>query len=100
MPMHQDINPKAPENDRGRVREKPRIYFELFCRRAAQGRHRQAPRILPSTKGMEYLRVFIKFSSAGGMPNWGTSGVLNDDEVDHRWRVTSSRPPRTAQSTA
>jgi hypothetical protein len=41
-------------------------------RRAAQGRHRQAadPRS-PSTKGTEYLKVFIKYGSPAGMPNWG-----------------------------
>jgi nitrite reductase (NO-forming)/hydroxylamine reductase len=42
---------------------------------------------------MEYLKVFIKYGSAGGMPNWGTSGVLTDDEVDLMARYIQQTPP-------
>lgn len=31
--------------------------------------------------GYEYLRDFITYGSPGGMPNWGTSGDLKEDEV-------------------
>ena len=32
--------------------------------------------------GYEYLRDFITYGSPAGMPNWGTSGDLSEDEVD------------------
>ena len=32
--------------------------------------------------GYEYLRDFITYGSPGGMPNWGTSGDMNDQEID------------------
>ncbi|WP_320177208.1 cytochrome D1 domain-containing protein [Roseovarius pacificus] len=32
--------------------------------------------------GFEYLRDFITYGSPAGMPNWGTSGDLTEEEVD------------------
>ncbi|MRU15784.1 nitrite reductase [Roseovarius sp. A21] len=32
--------------------------------------------------GFEYLRDFITYGSPAGMPNWGTSGDLSEEEVD------------------
>jgi nitrite reductase (NO-forming)/hydroxylamine reductase len=32
--------------------------------------------------GFEYLKDFITYGSPAGMPNWGTSGDLTEDEVD------------------
>ncbi|MFB9151230.1 cytochrome D1 domain-containing protein [Roseovarius ramblicola] len=32
--------------------------------------------------GYEYLRDFITYGSPAGMPNWGTSGDLSEEEVD------------------
>lgn len=32
--------------------------------------------------GYEYLRDFITYGSPAGMPNWGTSGDLTEEEVD------------------
>jgi nitrite reductase (NO-forming)/hydroxylamine reductase len=47
-------------------------------------------------KGTDYLKVFIKYGSPAGMPNWGTSGELTDDEVDLMARYiqqTAPQPP-------
>ncbi|MFO1154238.1 MAG: cytochrome D1 domain-containing protein [Rhodospirillales bacterium] len=33
-------------------------------------------------KGFEYLRDFINYGSPAGMPNWGTSGELKDNEIE------------------
>ncbi|MCF3973535.1 nitrite reductase [Paracoccus salsus] len=33
-------------------------------------------------QGYEYLRDFITYGSPAGMPNWGTSGDLTEEEVD------------------
>jgi len=44
-------------------------------------------------KGTEYLKVFINYGSPAGMPNWGTSGELNDKEVDLMARYIQQDPP-------
>jgi len=44
-------------------------------------------------KGTDYLKVFIKFGSPAGMPDWGKSGVLTDDEVDLMARYIQHEPP-------
>ena len=31
--------------------------------------------------GSKYLETFIKYGSPAGMPNWGTSGLLNDQDI-------------------
>ena len=33
-------------------------------------------------KGHEYLEALITYGSPAGMPNWGTSGDLTDEQVD------------------
>ncbi|MAN98101.1 cytochrome D1 domain-containing protein [uncultured Roseovarius sp.] len=37
---------------------------------------------LTRENGYEYLRDFITYGSPAGMPNWGTSGDLSEEEVD------------------
>jgi len=95
--MHQNINPKAPqmtkaEFDKGRV-----IYFERCAgchgvlRKGATGKPLTPDLMLG--KGTEILKVFIKYGSPAGMPNWGTSGELNDAEVDLMARYIQQEPP-------
>lgn len=45
-------------------------------------------------RGSEYLKVFIKYGSPAGMPNWGTSGELSDAEVDLMARYIQHEPPQ------
>ncbi|MBZ0215431.1 MAG: nitrite reductase, partial [Fimbriimonadaceae bacterium] len=33
-------------------------------------------------RGQEYLRDFITYGSPAGMPNWGTSGELSEDDIE------------------
>ena len=95
--MHQDINPKAPKMTEAEFEKAKRIYFERCAgchgvlRKGATGKPLTPDITLD--KGMEYLKVFIKYGSAGGMPNWGTSGVLTDDEVDLMARYVQQTPP-------
>ncbi len=97
VPMHQDINPKAPKMTEAEFEKAKRIYFERCAgchgvlRKGATGKPLTPD--LTLDKGMDDLKVFIKFGSAGGMPNWGTSGVLNDDEVDLMARYVQQTPP-------
>ncbi len=43
--------------------------------------------------GYEYLRDFIKYGSPGGMPNWGTSGEMTDEQIDLMARYILIDPP-------
>jgi len=43
--------------------------------------------------GTKYLVNFINFGSPGGMPNWGTSGELNADEIELMARYIQNEPP-------
>ncbi len=45
-------------------------------------------------RGTEYLKAFITYGSAAGMPNWGTSGVLSDKEIDIMARYLQHEPPQ------
>lgn len=95
--MHQDINPKAPTMTEAEFEKAKRIYFERCAgchgvlRKGATGKPLTPDITLD--KGMDYLKVFIKYGSAGGMPNWGTSGVLNDADVDLMARYVQQTPP-------
>ncbi|HEX9790861.1 MAG TPA: cytochrome D1 domain-containing protein [Kiloniellales bacterium] len=44
-------------------------------------------------RGFEYLRDFITYGSPGGMPNWGTSGDLTEQDVDMMARYLLIDPP-------
>jgi nitrite reductase (NO-forming) / hydroxylamine reductase len=43
-------------------------------------------------RGYEYLRDFITYGSPAGMPNWGTSGDLNEKQVDIMARYLLNEP--------
>ncbi|WP_341485656.1 cytochrome D1 domain-containing protein [Thioclava sp. GXIMD4215] len=43
--------------------------------------------------GYDYLQSFITYGSPAGMPNWGTSGELTEDEVDLMARYVMLDPP-------
>jgi nitrite reductase (NO-forming)/hydroxylamine reductase len=44
-------------------------------------------------KGTDYLKALITYGSAAGMPNWGTSGDLSDEEIDIMSRFLQHAPP-------
>ena len=97
VPMHHDINPLAPRMSEPEFDKAKRIFFERCAgchgvlRKGATGKALTPDITLE--KGLEYLKVFIKYGSPGGMPNWGTSGVLSDDEVDLMARYIQQTPP-------
>jgi nitrite reductase (NO-forming) / hydroxylamine reductase len=97
VPMRQDINPLAPKMTEAEFDKAKRIFFERCAgchgvlRKGATGK--PLTQDITLEKGLEYLKVFIKFGSPGGMPNWGTSGVLTDDEVDLMARYIQQTPP-------
>jgi len=95
--MHQDVNPKAPPMSKAEFDRARQIYFERCAgchgvlRKGATGKPLTPDITMP--KGTEYLKVFIKYGSPAGMPNWGTSGDLTDAEVDLMARYVQQTPP-------
>ena len=95
--MHQNINPKAPAMTKAEFDKGRQVYFERCAgchgvlRKGATGKPLTPDVTL--AKGTEILKVFIKYGSPAGMPNWGTSGELNDAEVDLMARYIQQEPP-------
>ena len=96
-PMHQSVNPKAPPMTQAEFDLGRKIYFERCAgchgvlRKGATGKPLTPD--LTVGKGTDYLKVFINYGSPAGMPNWGTSGELNDQEVDLMARYIQHEPP-------
>jgi nitrite reductase (NO-forming)/hydroxylamine reductase len=44
-------------------------------------------------KGTDYLKALITYGSPAGMPNWGTSGDLTDEQIDIIARFLQHEPP-------
>ena len=95
--MHQNIDPKAPAMSKAEFDKGRQIYFERCAgchgvlRKGATGKPLTPD--ITMAKGTEILKVFIKYGSPAGMPNWGTSGELNDTEVDLMARYIQQEPP-------
>ena len=45
-------------------------------------------------RGSDYLKALINYGSPLGMPNWGTSGELSEDQVDIMARYLQHQPPQ------
>jgi nitrite reductase (NO-forming) / hydroxylamine reductase len=95
--MYQDINPKAPKMSKAEFDQARQVYFERCA--GCHGVLRKGATGKPLTpditieRGTEYLKTFIKYGSPAGMPNWGTSGELNDAQVDLMARYVQQTPP-------
>ena len=96
--MYQDINPKAPAMSKAEFDQARQIYFERCAgchgvlRKGATGKPLTPD--LTIDKGSEYLKVFIKYGSPAGMPNWQTSGEMTEQQVDLMARYIQHEPPQ------
>ena len=87
IPLEQPgLKPGVPVMSAKEFDQAKRIYFERCAgchgvlRKGATGK----PLTPDVTRelGIEHLSAFITYGSPAGMPNWGTSGELTEDEVD------------------
>ena len=44
-------------------------------------------------KGTDYLKALITYGSPAGMPNWGSSGEMSEEEIDIMARFLQQEPP-------
>ncbi|MGM9488493.1 cytochrome D1 domain-containing protein [Ideonella sp. YS5] len=96
-PMYQSTNPKAPAMTLAEFELARKTYFERCA--GCHGVLRKGATGKPLTpditlgKGTDYLKVFIAYGSAAGMPNWLTSGEMDEKTVDVMARYIQQDPP-------
>jgi len=96
-PMYQSANPKAPPMTKAEFDSARKVYFERCAgchgvlRKGATGKPLTPD--ITQDKGTEYLKVFIAYGSPAGMPNWQTSGEMDEKTVDMMARYIQHDPP-------
>jgi len=91
------ISPGAPSISETEFVKAKQIFFERCAgchgvlRKGATGKP-LTPEITQQ-RTTPYLKVFINYGSPGGMPNFGTSGELTQQEVDLMARYIQHEPP-------
>ncbi len=48
---------------------------------------------ITTKRGTEYLKTFITYGSAGGMPAWGQTNVLSEKEIETLAKYLQNEPP-------
>ena len=97
-PMYQSTNPKAPPMTQAEFNTGREIYFQRCA--GCHGVLRKGATGKPLTpditlgKGTDYLKVFIGYGSPAGMPNWLTSGEMDEKTVDVMARYIQQDPPQ------
>jgi nitrite reductase (NO-forming)/hydroxylamine reductase len=90
-------SPKAPAMTKEEFDVAKKIYFERCAgchgvlRKGATGKPLTPD--ITQARGTDYLKVFINYGSPAGMPNWGTSGELTEQQVDIMARFLQQPPP-------
>jgi nitrite reductase (NO-forming)/hydroxylamine reductase len=96
VPAEEVPTPQGPPITAAEFDRAKQIYFERCAgchgvlRKGATGKPLTPDKTLGKT---DYLKVFINYGSPAGMPNWGTSGVLSDKDVDIMARFLQHEPP-------
>ncbi len=90
-------SPEGPTLSEEEYTTSTRLYFERCAgchgvlRKGATGKPLTPDITRP--KGTDYLKALITYGSPAGMPNWGTSGELNEYEIDMMARFLQQEPP-------
>jgi nitrite reductase (NO-forming)/hydroxylamine reductase len=93
---HPGLKPGVPVMSPQEFEEAKTIYFERCAgchgvlRKGATGK----PLTPDITReyGYDYLKQFITYGSPGGMPSWGTSGILTEKQIDLMARYVMQDP--------
>ncbi len=92
------MTPGAPDMTMAEFEHAQKIYFQRCAgchgvlRKGATGKPLTPD--ITQKKGTEYLKVFINQGSPAGMPSWGKSGELSQEEVDLMARFVQHEPPK------
>ena len=91
------ITPGAPDMSEADFLRATQLYFERCAgchgvlRKGATGKALTPD--VTQEKGTDYLKALINFGSPAGMPNWGTSGEINEGDIDIMARFLQHEPP-------
>jgi len=91
------VTPGAPALTEPEFAKAKKIYFERCAgchgvlRKGATGKPLTPD--ITNERGLDYLKVFINFGSPAGMPNWGSSGQLSEEEVTLMAKYLMNEPP-------
>ena len=95
--MEQVATPGAPSLSQDEFERATKIYFERCAgchgvlRKGATGKPLTTD--ITRSRGTEYLKILINMGTPSGMPNWGTSGELSEQEIDIMARFLQNEPP-------
>lgn len=91
------IDSEGPAMSRTEFEHSKKIFFERCAgchgvlRKGATGKALTPD--ITREKGTDYLKTLITYGSPAGMPNWGTSGDLSNEEIDMLARYLQHDPP-------
>ena len=96
MPKAPGAEPGIPALTQAEANEANTIYFQRCAgchgvlRRGATGKPLSTD--ITRELGYDYLKAFITYGSPAGMPNWGTSGDLSEQQIDLMSRYLLNEP--------
>jgi len=92
------VTDEGPAMTKAEFNEAKEIFFERCAgchgvlRKGATGKPLTTK--ITRERGTDYLKTFINYGSPAGMPNWGTSGQLNEKQIDVMARYLQHEPPQ------
>ncbi len=92
------LKPDDPVMTQEEFQRGTQIYFERCAgchgvlRKGATGKPLTPD--ITRENGFDYVKSFITYGSPAGMPNWGTSGELSEEDVDLMARYVLLDPPQ------
>jgi len=92
------ITPGAPPISEVEFAQATKIFFERCAgchgvlRKGATGKPLTPD--ITQARGTDYLKVLINYGTPAGMPNWGRSGELTEQEIDVMARFLQHTPPQ------
>ncbi|RLQ20455.1 nitrite reductase [Seongchinamella sediminis] len=96
--MKRVITPGAPDMTQAEFDMATKLYFERCAgchgvlRKGATGKPLTPD--ITQERGTDFLKVLINYGSPAGMPNWGTSGDFNEEQIDIMARFLQHDPPQ------